>query len=280
MPNPQRRPDRQERKKAAGRRAFAVLAFLAVVAAAAGYFYLTAHKDARPINEATFCPTDAQGPASVTAILIDKTDTFNPTQQAAIRERLDELKDHTSRYDLFEIYSVDSTQQKVLKPDFSLCNPGRGEDKNIWTGNPQLAEQRWQKLFADPLQHLFDTSLTGGAASISPIMESIQSVVVTRLGAQDAGDEKKPHRLIVISDLLQYVSDYSQYKPLTSFKQFSSLPYYQSVRSDMSGIDVEIWYVRRQNTLHLQGKKHTDFWTEYFVDQGATVDKIWDVPGL
>jgi hypothetical protein len=216
---------------------------------------------------------------SVTAILIDRTDPFSLTQQTAIRDHLNDVRDHTSRYGLLEIYSVEPTQEKLLKPLFSMCNPGRGEGMSQWTGNPHLMEERWQAIFATPLQHLFDTILENETAQISPIMESIQSIVVTRLGSQELASKKIPRRLIIISDLLQYIKGYSQYRPLASFEQFKTLPYYQSVSSDLSGISVEFWYVRRKKTLALQNEDHVNFWRDYISEQGGSVDKVWYVPG-
>lgn len=275
-----RRPSRRDRKNTEVRKAIVVLIALSIIVAAIAYVYASARGNIRPIDEATFCPTDAKGPNSITAILIDRTDTFNPIQQAAIQDRLNEIKDNTSRYDLIEVYTIEPTQQALLHPVFAMCNPGKGEDVNQWTGNPHLVEERWQTLFADPLQHLFDSILGGGTAQISPIMESIQSIVVTSLGSQDLIAKKIPRRLIIISDLLQYVKGYSQYRPLTSFSQFKTTPYYQSVRSDLSGISVEVWYVRRRATLALQGEKHVDFWRDYIADQGGSFDKVWYVPGI
>jgi len=275
-----RRPSRKDRKNSQVRWAVGIFVVLALVFGAIAHFYMTATDNVRPIDPKTFCPMDAKGPNSVTAILLDRTDMFNPTQQAAIRDRLNDIKDHTQRYDLLEIYTVEPTQKALLKPEFSACNPGRGEDVNAWTGNPRLVEERWQSLFADPLQHLLDISLSGGEAEISPIMESIQSIAVTRLNTAELEAQKTPRRLIVISDLLQYTKVYSQYKPVGSFADFRKTPYYQGVKADLSGIGVEFWYVRRQKTLHLQTDKHQDFWRDYVTDQGGSIDKFWNVPGL
>ena len=274
-----RRPNRQDKRQAATRKAIGVLMALCVVGGVIGYFYISVSADTRPLDPITFCPTDAKGPNSVTAILLDRTDTFNPTQQAAIRDRLDDVKDHTSQYDLLQVYTVEPTQEKLLKPIFSMCNPGRGEGMNRWTHNPHLMEERWQTLFAKPLQHLLDSILDGGDAQVSPIMESIQSIVVTKLGSEEVISQKIPRRLIIISDLIQYVPDYSQYRLLLDFQHFNTLPYYQNVRADLSGISVEFWYVRRQKTLSIQTKKHQDFWQNYISDQGGSVDKMWSVPG-
>ena len=279
MQQDQRRPNRNVKRQAAVRKAIGLLVGLCLVAGIVGYFYISSSASSRPTDKATFCPTDALGPNSVTAILIDRTDTFNPTQQAAIRDRLNDIKDHSSQYDLLEIYSVEPIEQKLLKPEFSMCSPGRGEGLNQWTHNPHLIEERWKAFFAKPIQHLFDSILAGDTAQISPIMESIQSIVVTRLGTQELVTKKTPRRLIVISDLLQFSKDYSQYKPLANFKQFKTTPYYQNVRSDLSGIAVEFWYIRRQKTLNIQQDKHVNFWRDYITDQGGTIDKVWFVPG-
>jgi len=275
----QRRPNRQDKRQAATRKAIGVLIALCFLVGIVGYLYMSARADTRSIDPATFCPTDAKGPTGVTAILLDRTDTFTPTQQAAIRDRLNDLKDHTPQYGLLQVYTVEPTQEKLLKPIFSMCNPGRGEGMNRWTQNPHLMEERWKVLFADPLQHLLDSILDGGDAQVSPIMESIQSIVVTKLGSEEVISQKIPRRLIVISDLVQYTQSYSQYRPMVDFKHFKTLPYYQSVRADLSGISVDFWYVRRQKTLVIQNKKHEDFWQNYITDQGGSVDKIWFVPG-
>ncbi|HEU0118406.1 MAG TPA: hypothetical protein VFR09_07205 [Alphaproteobacteria bacterium] len=278
MQNPQHRPNRRDRQSAQVKKAVGVLAILCVVVVAMAHFYLSAKSSSRPIDEKTFCPTDNKGMNTV-AILIDRTDSFTLTQQAAIRDRLNQVKDDTGRYDLIEIYSVEPTQTQLLKPEFSMCNPGRGEEVNEWTGNPHMVEERWKTLFADPLQHIFDNSLSAENAAISPIMESIQSIVVTRLGTQSMISKKNTRKLIIVSDLLQYMGDYSQYKPLEPFAKFSKTPYYQNVRADLNGISFEIWYVRRQKTLNIQGQKHVDFWRDYISDQGGSVDKVWFVPG-
>jgi hypothetical protein len=275
----QRRPSRRDKKILAGRKAIGVLLLMCVVIAAVGYGYLSSNAHTRPTDKTTFCPTDAQGPNSVTAILIDRTDPFSLTQQAALRDRLNDLKDHTAKYDLLEIYSVEPTETKLLKPIFSMCNPGKGEDISMWTGNPHLIEERWQRLFDAPLQNMFNTILVGETAQISPIMESIQSIVVTRLGTQQLISKKIPRRLVVVSDLMQYVEGYTQYHPYPPFNEFSKSPYYQRVRSDLSGIDIDIWYVRRQSTIKVQGSRHLDFWRDYLLDQGGSIDKIWYVPG-
>jgi len=278
--NDQRRPNRRDKQASQVRKAIAVLAFVCVVVAGIGYAYFAASKNIRPTDSLTFCPTDDKGPNSVTAILIDRTDPFNLTQQTAIRDRLNDVKDHMSRYDMVEIYSVEPTQTKLLKPEFSMCSPGRGEDASDWTSNRHLIEERWKNMFDAPLQNLFNSILSTETAQISPIMESIQSIAVTRLGSRKLASEKIPRRLIIVSDLIQYVKDYSQYyRNPRSFDQFRDTPYYQSVRADLSDINVEIWYVRRQKTLVFQGEKHVDFWRDYLSDQGASVDKVWYVPG-
>jgi hypothetical protein len=273
------RPSRHDKKKSQVRKAIVVLTGLVIVAGIIGYFYITMQASIRPTDPNTFCPTDAKGPNSVTAILIDRTDSFNPTQQAAIRDRLNDVLDHTTKYDLIEIYSVEPTKSSLLKPEFFMCNPGRGDDVSNWTGNQHLVEQRWKTSFDAPMQNLFTEALSAKEADVSPIMESIQSIAVTDVGAQKFKSKSVPRRLIVVSDLIQYVEGYSQYKPITPFNQFRKTPYYQNVRTDLSDISIELWYIRRERTLHLQGEKHVDFWRDYIADQGGSVDKVWYVPG-
>jgi len=278
-PDANRRPSRQDKKAKQVRKAIVVLSLLFVVAAALGAANFYMRRDVRPTDPNTFCPTDGKGPNSVTAILIDRTDSFNPTQMAAIRDRINDVIDHTSKYDRIEIYTVEPTKTELLKPEFSMCNPGRGDDINDWTGNKHLVEERWKTSFDTPLQNLLNVMIGEEEAAISPIMESIQSIAVTDLGAKTTAAKTGSRHLIIISDLIQYVKDYTQYKPVGSFASFRKTPYYQRVQTDLSGIDIDVWYVRRAKTLHLQGEKHLDFWRDYFADQNGTVDKVWYVPG-
>ena len=130
-----------------------------------------------------------------------------------------------------------------------MCSPGRGENVSDWTGNKHLVEERWKTSFDAPLQNLFNEALSAKEADVSPIMESIQSIAVTDVGAQKFKSKSIPRRLIVVSDLIQYVNVYSQYKPITPFAQFRKTPYYQNVRTDLSDIPIEFWYIRRERTL-------------------------------
>jgi hypothetical protein len=271
---------REERLKSKNFWGVVIIAIVVGVLGLCTTFYISAKQSVRPLDKETLCPTDDAGPNSINVVLIDRTDKFSPTQQAAIRDKLEELRAGTEKYDLIQIYSVGSTQVELLQPEFSMCNPGRGKEISEWTGNPHLVESKWKRLFGEPLQRIFDTALDSSEAQTSPIMESIQSISVTAFNSHKNGKSNHPKRLIVISDLMQHVADYSQYNGKLSFLDFKTKPYYQKIRSDLSRVSVSIWYIHRQNTVNLQTKEHFEFWQTYFADQGASVDSFWPVPGM
>lgn len=259
------RPRRRDRKKSGDRLGVLIIAGVALVVLAGGGVAVFLSQ-ARVTLDESFCPAD--GPTAVTAVLIDRTDVLNPVQQAHVREELLAVSDEVPTRGLFAIYSVGSTEEGLLQPEFWLCNPGRGDELSELTGNPRLAEQRWKEFFGGPLQQVFDSMLDGGAAQASPILESIQSVALTAFS--QAGVADKPKRLVIVSDMLQHTSGLSHYRGDLDFSKLRADPYYQKVRTDLGGADVRILYVHRPTAASIQDEWHLQFWLDYFLDQSGT----------
>src|SRR6266436_5304724 len=113
-----------------------------MVAGAAGAVYLQLRKAHVEIDKETLCPLT--GANETTVVLIDRTDSLNAIQQAAIRLKLEDLKAETPKYGAIEVYSVGEVSDALLRPEVKLCNPGRGADVDPVVGNPRLIEKRWQ----------------------------------------------------------------------------------------------------------------------------------------
>jgi hypothetical protein len=229
------------------------------------------------LNKETLCPTD--GPRELTVILIDRTDPLTTVQQADLRKRLDNLKNQTARYGGIALYTVAPIGNKLLQPEGQLiCNPGRGKDIDPKIGNPKLVEQKWHERFSAPLDQLFDKQAQPGQAAVSPLMESIQSVAIANL--QRFHGREFPRRLVIVSDMLQYMpSKLSQYKEIIPFQMFRESSYYRQVRTDLSGVEVEIVYVRRDTQRHVQGKAHIVFWQKYIADMGGILTRVISLQG-
>ena len=57
----------------------------------------------------------------------------------------------------------------------------------------------------------------------------------------------------------------SQYDNNISFENFNKTVDYLTTRSDLSNVEVKIYYLRRQNLINIQGKRHIEFWQKYFL---------------
>ena len=257
-------PRRKDRKKRSDLLGTIIMMGCAVVVIAIGGAYFWYESQQTELDE-TFCPTS--GPVSVTAVLIDRTDTLNAVQQDDVRQRLNGLRDSVPIHGLLAVYSVDSTEEGLLKPEFRLCNPGRGEELSKWVANPRLAQMRWEELFGHPLQEVFDSMVEGGSADSSPILESIQSVALSVFTGEKVKNAHK--ELIVVSDMLQHTVELSHYRGENNFGRLRASNYYRRIHTNLDGAKVSILYIRRPTAKAAQSKEHVLFWKEYFLDQNA-----------
>lgn len=182
----------------------------------------------KPKLDADYCPKS--GPTQVIAILIDRTDLLNPSQQERIRQELDVIREGVPVGGAIDVYSIGPTDEELLTPEFRLCNPGRGKDVNALVGLPKFAEKRWRETFAKPLQKLFDEMVNGGESANSPIMESIQSVALTAFGGSKRKEAAK--KLVIVSDMLQHTDSMSFYRKVPDFETFRKTEYYRKVRAE------------------------------------------------
>jgi len=224
----------------------------------------------------TFCPTD-KSPSSLTIVLVDVTDTLNERQKTSIFNALEEIRDDVGKRGKLEVFLVKISEDKLLEPLFDHCNPGRGKDVSVVYGNPGLVEKRWKRGFSEPLTAIFKKIIPEGQDTISPLMESIQSVALSSFDKPMY--RNVPKKLFMISDMLQNTQGLSHYQGIPSFESFRKLPYYKKVRCNLSGTDVGVFYIRRDVRNEIQGRTHVEFWQGYFQDQGARLTYIKPISG-
>jgi hypothetical protein len=226
------------------------------------------------LDSTTMCPVS--GLSGLTVLLVDTTDPLTPVQEADLRNHLEHIKQSLPKYSAIEVYTVSQPSAGLLKPlGARVCNPGDGRDASTLTSNPRLIKEKWDQRFSQPLEALFTKMLSTPSADESPILESIQSVAVTAFGS--LSESTTSRHLIVISDMLQNVPEYSQYKQSGTFEELRRTQYYRRVSADLRGVEVELYYLRRNNTL--QGAKHIEFWEQYFRESGATLVHVVALQG-
>lgn len=266
---------KQQRKKRDDRLGKLLLAIAVGAAASIGYFYWQAIQAHVPLDDQTLCPTS--GAESITAVLIDRTDAFNPVQQAEIRKRLEDIKRDVPKHGAIEVYVVAPVVKAVLSPEIKVCNPGNPEDVSKWTDNQRMAERLWRSRFADKLDQVFASAVSSAETSSSPIMESIQSLAITAFSDRDAQLREK--RLIIVSDMLQHSGVASVYKGVPSFEQFRNGAAFRQLRSDLHDARVDLLLVRRETAKAVQGKALVEFWQKFIKESNGILTAVDAVEG-
>ena len=216
----------------------------------------------------TLCPES--GPKGHVILLVDKTDPFNFTQKQAFLQYLAEFgRGKVAEGELFSVFALGADFTSNARPVFEMCNPGKGEDKNIWTSNPEKLRRLFDDRFIAPMGALADQLASETPAANSPIMEMLQLVAINGFRARNVTG---PRRLHVVSDMLQNTAGFSQYRGETDFQVFRDTAQFQKVRTDLSKVDVEITYLLTNPTR--QNRRHLKFWEDYFQDLGAAIVSV------
>ncbi len=242
-----------------------LLLLLAIVSGGAlAYFYVSA--PARPVlDPQSLCPVD--GPHGITVVLVDTSDDL---PEATQREVLGELDDMITTLPPFfrldiRVLDIAGVRSRSL---FSKCNPGDGAGLSEWTDNPRIARLRWIEDFRRPAAEAVRHSIAAAKTNASPIMAAIQDIAIDQFSS--AASQKARKTLYVISDMIEYTHDYSQYPRAgdLSFQRYKQSPAYLKFRTDLHGATVIIRYVTRQsNGVPLvDGAKHIAFWKAWIED--------------
>ncbi len=253
------------------------IAFGLLLVLGIGATYVYKSSAYQPTDKNTFCLKNS-APPSATVILLDATDTLSAVQKQVITIRImAEISDLIPRYGALQFYTVGPIVDDLLKPHFSLCNPGRSKEIDPLWGNPRLVEKKWKEGFSKKLDHILSQLLKSGEAKTSPIMEAMQSVSVSTF--LDEFKDSKSKRLIVISDMIQNTSEFSHYKSTKTFDQFRKTSYFQKMRPYLKGVDVEILYIRRKTRRKIQGESHVSFWQQFVVESGGILSRVVPIEG-
>lgn len=236
--------------------------------------YFLAKEDTSHISQ-SFCRMDAL--PEMTAVVIDHTDKISTVQKASLERRLWDVANSLEKNGAIQFFSVEKVGDRVLEPGVNLCNPGSEKEVNEWSGNKRLARKHYEEKFASILKERLERILTATTAATSPVMEAVQSVVVTSFIGEANNARKK--RLILVTDLLEHTPGFSIYKGVPDFDDYRRGTHWPSVKADMSGIDIEIFVLNRPGAEQLQKRPLQEFWYSYFKQQGAGKVEFTPVEG-
>jgi hypothetical protein len=244
---------------------------------ALAYFYFASPE--RPVLDArTLCPVD--GPKGITVVLVDTSDDLPDTTRREVLGQLDDMITTLPPFYKLDIRVLDITGVRS-RSLFSKCNPGDGAGLSEWTDNPRIARLRWIEDFRKPAADAVKASIGSAKATSSPIMAAIQDIAIGEFSS--AASEPARKTLYVISDLIEYTRDYSQYPRAgdLSFQRYKQSPAYLKFRTDLHGATVILRYVTRQagSQQIVDSTKHMEFWKAWIEDNRGSFGGVKRLQG-
>ncbi len=217
----------------------------------------------KPIDPESLCPTDQTVPHTV--MLVDRTDRFTKDHIELFNKTVVRTRASLTIQERFSIFLIDAEVAPAQTPVFSLCRPAGGKDAHWLYENPRLIQSRFEESFAEPLAEIVRTLKEPSEADTSPIMETIREIAALPEFSETVGRR----RLIIVSDLLQNVTAYSQYRRSVSYEEFRALSYATTVETKLIGVRVDLVYLRNRKVARLQTPEHRALWVRYFAVSGA-----------
>lgn len=263
---------KRDRKKSF-RSAIVIVVVLAIFGTV-GFAWYSSNANFRKLDEITLCPVN---PDSTTVLLVDVTDPMTVPQRQDFRNQFNQLRRSIKRYGRLTIVRVNSTSSELLLPVITRCNPGQGKDVSEETGNPKKIQKMWDEGFDAPLDAAFASIVQAAPADQSPILESIQSVALTELNKNRTAS--KPSELVIVSDLLQHTAKIDFYKRLPDPAALIKTPSFNQVRTDLSGVRIQLWMLQRGDSVTTQPRALIELWESLLGAEGAVVDRAYNVSG-
>lgn len=234
---------------------------IAVVALLGGVFAISFDKP-EGVDE-MLCPK-VRGPAAGLVVLLDLTDPLNKTQHKRLREIVDRRIADAVPDTLIAVGAV-RTEVNARGVDFVSCKPRDGKQADDLYENPRMIAEQYEKKFRDPLDAIISGMLQSPAAKSSPIMESLQALLVGVAGFVDA---QYPKRVVIVSDLLQHSPVFSFYRG-DNWRRFVRSPAAQRLAGRLKDVTVEICRVPRPNA-RVNNAEVDNFWVNYFERAGVS----------
>lgn len=208
------------------------------------------------------CPL-RQDPRAIHVVIFDRSDRVSGQQAQRIRQVMQQLKNTASFAYRFDIYTFEGDSKNELRPILRVCSPGRPEDANELIENAEFIRRDFETKFANALDDTVEFLLKESERPTSPIIESLKAATITSFGRLD-GSRKIPLHVTLFSDMIQHSPLYSQIRSKSDFAKLSKEQVWPTLRSDLKGAQVEIYYLLRgqkgSDGRPVQTSGHQEFW--------------------
>jgi hypothetical protein len=216
----------------------------------------------------------ADAPKDIAAILIDVTDPIEALPKSRIRNELGVALEKFPQGARVDIYVMDNG--KICAPPKSLVNPGDGSTEPALRVNRVVAKEQWRRNFRDHAMECLEQAANAHNSTTTNLIEALGTVAAHSFSGS-ASSTVMGKRLIIISDMLQNTAGLNQTgrRPPPTFARYKTTKWYGAFRpTNMDGVEVTIFYIRRLRDIRHQTEEHRRFWRELFEDLGAKVDIV------
>ncbi|MEM9939124.1 MAG: hypothetical protein AAF768_09775 [Pseudomonadota bacterium] len=261
---PRRRNRRQRRQK---RQAILNFVIAGIAVAIIGFAFYALQPE--PYDEASLCVLSDDLPPH-TAVIIDKTDSYSEEQVDLIANVIRRARDRLAVGERFTLFELDANGRFDPRGEFSLCNPGRGNQVNPLFRNPEQIEARFAEKFDTPLETALADLIVPKEAPASPVLEAIARLSQT----ENFSDRAPDRRIVIISDMLQNSDMFTAYGGGGALP--ANIPASEDVSDEINrtfgsglrGVDLEIRLIPRDRHVDLQRGALKAYWDDVFSDLG------------
>jgi hypothetical protein len=225
-------------------------------------------------NQDTLCPVT--GSPLYTAIIFDKSDSYNTIQTADLNNYFDLFKGKLIEDSQISLYVINDDVLNNVEPEWIICVPQHVRDANKFNQTEKFIKDTWENKFEKPLDNAITAFMTPSEANSSPIFEIIQ---VASLTAFPPESKSMPKHIIIISDFLHHTKEWSNYRGNISMKELIATDYYKKVWTDLNDVKITMLYIRRESATTIQGTEHLNFWGEYFRSLNASLHNLRQIQG-
>ena len=261
---------RSRRAKRQSRQAILNFVLAGIAVAIIGFSFFALQPE--PYDEVTLCVLSDDLPPH-TAVIIDKTDEYSEQQADLIAAIIRRTRDRLEIGERLTLFELDQFGQFDPRGEFSLCNPGRGDQVNALFRNPEQIEKRFNEKFDQPMERILEDLVVPKEAPNSPVLEAL-----ARLGQTEAFSDRAPQRrVVIISDMLQNSNLFTAYGGGGAMPE--SMPEALNVAdatmrrfgNSLDGVALEVRLIPRQRYVDMQRGALKDYWNEVFRELGVTV---------
>ena len=225
------------------------------------------------IDKASLCPVT--GPVSQAVVLLDVTDPISETTALDLNNQFQRVVAGIPTGGAIDIYALTEKEGEIERT-FHGCNPGSGADADVWTSNPRLIQDRWERGFRKPLDEIAGRLASGRAGEASPIMAAIQRINLDVFAPMPEGAQKT---LLIASDMIEHTAAFSSYRDGLNYEAFETSAARDRFRTSLDGVSVRILAFQREG-MKIAPEEVAAFWNRWITANRGYFESFVRLEGI